>query len=149
MYARRSRVFLESTRLVSVGCFLFPPDPHLPVTRGRGPVLGPMVYGICFCPVSKNGDLKELGVDDSKQLTEEQREKLLQKVLDNNDYLGWAIDILSPHFISTSMYRSAIIDMCRLPMPLRQRFKNNRNLFPLAGEASTTSTPCLTTPLLD
>jgi len=72
---------------------------------GRGPVLGPMVYGICFCPVSKNGDLKELGVDDSKQLTEDQREKLLQKVLDNNDYLGWAIDILSPHFISTSMYR--------------------------------------------
>jgi len=72
---------------------------------GRGPVLGPMVYGIAFCPVNKNGDLKELGVDDSKALTEEQREKLLQKVLDNNEYIGWAVDILSPSYISTSMNR--------------------------------------------
>ena len=70
---------------------------------GRGPVLGPMVYGISFCPVSRNQDLKDLGVDDSKALTEEQREKLLDKVLDNNDYIGWAVDILSPTFISTSM----------------------------------------------
>jgi len=72
---------------------------------GRGPVLGPMVYGICYCPVSKNTDLKELGVDDSKALTEEQREKLLDKVLDNKDYLGWAVHVLSPRYISTSMYR--------------------------------------------
>jgi len=70
---------------------------------GRGPVLGPMVYGISFCPVSRNTDLKELGVDDSKQLTEEQRKKLLDKVLVNNDYIGWAIHLLSPSFISTSM----------------------------------------------
>ena len=70
---------------------------------GRGPVLGPMVYGISFCPVSRSKDLKDLGVDDSKALTEEQREKLLGKVLDNNDYIGWAVDILSPTYISTSM----------------------------------------------
>ena len=70
---------------------------------GRGPVLGPMVYGIAFCPVNRSKDLKALGVDDSKALTEEQREKLLDKVLDNNDYIGWAVDILSPTFISTSM----------------------------------------------
>ena len=47
----------------------------------------------------------ELGVDDSKALTEEQREKLLGLLLDNVSYIGWAIHILSPHFISTSMYR--------------------------------------------
>jgi ribonuclease HII len=40
--------------------------------------------------------LKELGVDDSKALTEEQRDKLLDKVLTNDDYLGWAVHILSP-----------------------------------------------------
>ena len=67
---------------------------------GRGPVLGPMVYGIAFCPVNRSKDLKALGVDDSKALTEEQREKLLDKVLNNNDYIGWAVDILSPTFIS-------------------------------------------------
>jgi ribonuclease H2 subunit A len=64
-----------------------------------------MVYGIAFCPVKKNGDLKALGVDDSKALTEVQREGLLQKLFDNNDYIGWAINILSPRHISTSMYR--------------------------------------------
>jgi len=72
---------------------------------GRGPVLGPMVYGIAYCPVEKNKDLKELGVDDSKKLTEEQREELLQKVLDNKDYLGWAVHILSSTWISRGMYR--------------------------------------------
>merc|ERR1712203_460999 len=50
-------------------------------------------------------DLKALGVDDSKKLTEEQREELLQKVLDNSSYLGWAVDMLSPTFISRSMYK--------------------------------------------
>jgi len=72
---------------------------------GRGPVLGPMVYGIAFCPVSRNADLKALGVDDSKALTEEQRDKLLDKVLENNEYIGWAVDLLSPSWISTGMNR--------------------------------------------
>jgi len=74
---------------------------------GRGPVLGPMVYGIAFCPVSKKEDLEALGVDDSKQLTEDQREKLLKIVLDNSSYIGWAIDIISARFISTSMNKRA------------------------------------------
>jgi len=72
---------------------------------GRGPVLGPMVYGISFCPISKNDDLKELGVDDSKVLTEEKREQLLSKLEKNSDYIGWAIHVLSPRFISSSMYK--------------------------------------------
>ena len=60
-----------------------------------------MVYGIAFCPVKRNKDLKDLGVDDSKALTEAQRESLLQKLHDNDDYIGWAINILSPRYIST------------------------------------------------
>ena len=63
---------------------------------GRGPVLGPMVYGIAFCPVDWNAELKELGVDDSKALKEEEREKLLQKLVGCKETVGYAIHILSP-----------------------------------------------------
>ena len=60
-----------------------------------------MVYGISFCPINKNSDLKELGVDDSKALTDKKREELLGKLTDNSDYIGWAITVLSPKYIST------------------------------------------------
>ena len=39
-----------------------------------------------------------------KTLTEEQRDKLLKKVEDNNEYLGWAIDILSPTYVFPSLH---------------------------------------------
>uniref|UniRef100_A0A3P8VPY9 Ribonuclease n=1 Tax=Cynoglossus semilaevis TaxID=244447 RepID=A0A3P8VPY9_CYNSE len=70
---------------------------------GRGPVLGPMVYGICFCPVSKKEDLKNLKVADSKTLSEDERENLFQKLDESSSYVGWALQILSPNTISTSM----------------------------------------------
>ncbi|KAM9857092.1 ribonuclease H2 subunit A [Aulostomus maculatus] len=70
---------------------------------GRGPVLGPMVYGICFCPVSRKEELKDLKVADSKTLTEAERENLFQKLDDSKSYVGWALQVLSPNTISTSM----------------------------------------------
>ena len=74
---------------------------------GRGPVLGPMVYGIAYCPVEKNSDLKALGVDDSKALKESEREALFEKLLEPSvaEYVGWAIHVLSPRYISTSMFK--------------------------------------------
>ncbi|KAK3756007.1 hypothetical protein QZH41_013191 [Actinostola sp. cb2023] len=73
---------------------------------GRGPVLGPMVYGICYCPLSKAENLKELGFADSKTLTEEQREALFDTLSrKNSDFIGWVIDILSPNYISNAMLR--------------------------------------------
>ncbi|XP_032064408.1 ribonuclease H2 subunit A [Thamnophis elegans] len=72
---------------------------------GRGPVLGPMVYGICYCPVSRQRDLETLKVADSKTLTETQREELFEKIDAAKEYVGWALRILSPNFISTSMQR--------------------------------------------
>ncbi|XP_061685364.1 ribonuclease H2 subunit A isoform X1 [Syngnathoides biaculeatus] len=70
---------------------------------GRGPVLGPMVYGICFCPISKKEDLKSLNVADSKTLSEAERENLFQQLDDAKSFVGWALHILSPNTISTSM----------------------------------------------
>ncbi|XP_028679191.1 ribonuclease H2 subunit A [Erpetoichthys calabaricus] len=74
---------------------------------GRGPVLGPMVYGICFCPISMKKDLENLKVADSKTLSEDEREKLFAKLSEANSYIGWAIQILSPNSISTSMLQRA------------------------------------------
>ena len=64
----------------------------------RGPVLGPMVYGIAYCPIDRNDDLKSLGVDDSKVLKESEREALFDKLLEDSaaEYVGWAIHVLSP-----------------------------------------------------
>lgn len=70
---------------------------------GRGPVLGPMVYAICYCPLSRLADLEALKVADSKTLTENERERLFAKMEEDGDFVGWALDVLSPNLISTSM----------------------------------------------
>lgn len=75
---------------------------------GRGPVLGPMVYGIAFCPISKQSLLKDLGCADSKELKESQRDEIFinanQKEY-STESVGWAVDIISPNDISSSMFR--------------------------------------------
>ncbi|XP_027034720.2 ribonuclease H2 subunit A isoform X2 [Tachysurus fulvidraco] len=96
----------------SVSCRLSSPIPELCRTEdcclgideaGRGPVLGPMVYGICFCPVSRKEELKNLKVADSKTLTEAERENLFLKLDEAKSFVGWALQVLSPNTISTSM----------------------------------------------
>lgn len=72
---------------------------------GRGPVLGPMVYGICFSPLSQKEKFGEMGFADSKTLTEEQRESIFDKMLETENMMGWMVEVLSPTFISNSMLR--------------------------------------------
>ncbi|XP_075218182.1 ribonuclease H2 subunit A isoform X2 [Lycorma delicatula] len=73
---------------------------------GRGPVLGPMVYGICFCPLSEENELKDLGCADSKTLTEEKREAIFKILCDEKDSgIGWAVEVISPNTICNSMLR--------------------------------------------
>lgn len=85
---------------------------------------GPMVYGICFCPISRKEELKDLKVAgkercieslkgiiltnfivplDSKTLTEAEREALFEKLDEAKSYVGWALQVLSPNTISNSM----------------------------------------------
>lgn len=40
---------------------------------------------------------------DSKTLTENERERLFAKMEEDGDFVGWALDVLSPNLISTSM----------------------------------------------
>ena len=42
---------------------------------------------------------------DSKTLTKEARDNLLSVIEKNNDYIGWAIKIISPTQISNDMLR--------------------------------------------
>ncbi len=71
---------------------------------GRGPVLGPMVYGTCWCPKSKSDLLRSLGFADSKTLTEEQRERLFALIKKTKE-LAWAVDVISSEDISDKMLR--------------------------------------------
>ncbi|EIW84266.1 ribonuclease HII [Coniophora puteana RWD-64-598 SS2] len=78
---------------------------------GRGPVLGPMVYGVAFCPKAYEEQLEGMGFADSKTLTPQKREELL-RVLNSDPYnLGWAVRVLSPQAISAGMLRNPPINL--------------------------------------
>lgn len=40
---------------------------------------------------------------DSKTLSESERERLFANMEEDRDFVGWALDVLSPNLISTSM----------------------------------------------
>ncbi|XP_065314180.1 ribonuclease H2 subunit A-like isoform X6 [Gordionus sp. m RMFG-2023] len=73
---------------------------------GRGPVLGPLVYSLATTPVIYLDNLSSIGFKDSKKLTAETRTKLfnhMNKKLLND--VSWAVNIISPNFISNSMLK--------------------------------------------
>ncbi|KAI8068280.1 ribonuclease HII [Gongronella butleri] len=66
-----------------------------------------MVYAVSFCPLSRYEEFKEQGFDDSKKLTAERRNELADKILASQDYVGWAVRVISPQDISTNMHNRA------------------------------------------
>lgn len=79
-----------------------------------------MVYGIAYCPLSQLDLLQTLGCADSKALTEQKRDEIYSKMLadkDSLDNIGWVAEIISPNYISNSMYRRAkhsLNEVCEL-----------------------------------
>ncbi|KAI9302701.1 ribonuclease HII [Cunninghamella echinulata] len=63
-----------------------------------------MVYAVSFCPLSRYEEFKALGFDDSKKLTHEKRLQLADIIQQSNDYVGWAVKVISPQDISTNMF---------------------------------------------
>ncbi|KAI0719271.1 ribonuclease H2 subunit A [Cerioporus squamosus] len=84
---------------------------------GRGPVLGPMVYGVAYCPVAYKEQLEQLGFADSKTLTAQVRANLLETLGSDPANLGWSVRVLSPKCISAGMLR-------RPPTNLNQQAQN-------------------------
>ncbi|KIY71514.1 ribonuclease H2 subunit A [Cylindrobasidium torrendii FP15055 ss-10] len=77
---------------------------------GRGPVLGPMVYGVAFCPKAW-GKVDEMGFNDSKQLTPEMRSTLFNTLSEHEDHFGWAVRVISPQDISSGMLKRPAINL--------------------------------------
>ncbi|XP_052740953.1 ribonuclease H2 subunit A isoform X2 [Bicyclus anynana] len=69
-----------------------------------------MVYGVAYCPLSQKEVLQSLGCADSKALTEEKRDDILLRMLTEEkacNNVGWIAEVISPNYISNSMYRRA------------------------------------------
>ena len=66
---------------------------------GRGPVLGSLVYAAAFWPASMNDEISRLGFDDSKALSEADRENLFRKIRDHGS-IGWVIEELTAEKLS-------------------------------------------------
>ncbi|KAK4279507.1 hypothetical protein QN277_011281 [Acacia crassicarpa] len=77
---------------------------------GRGPVLGPMVYGCLYCARSYQKTLATLSFADSKTLKEEKREELFDN-LKGNESIGWAVDVLCPRELSAKMLKRNKINL--------------------------------------
>jgi len=72
---------------------------------GRGPVLGHMVYGAFYCPQENEAILRRLKVDDSKKLTDKDRQRLVGNMTDLKMNFGWRIHGIRPENLSAIMLR--------------------------------------------
>jgi ribonuclease H2 subunit A len=78
---------------------------------GRGPVLGPMVYGLFYLPLPLSDSLlrNTHHFDDSKVLTPTVRSNLMEKLCtpDTDLYTqcGWAVDVMSARDIGANMMK--------------------------------------------
>ncbi|KAH3671099.1 hypothetical protein OGAPHI_000810 [Ogataea philodendri] len=77
---------------------------------GRGPVLGPMVYGIAYCLKDYSQKLKtQYGFADSKTLTVERRDQLMHSIIEPNGDLcqnvGWMTTTMTARDISSEMLK--------------------------------------------
>ncbi|KAM0741521.1 hypothetical protein ACQRIT_004378 [Beauveria bassiana] len=100
---------------------LLPKDPSNPASAtpcclgvdeaGRGPVLGPMVYGVFYLPIAQSDPLLRSAhhFDDSKVLTAAVRASLMEALCrpgsDLHDSCGWATTALSARDIGANMLK--------------------------------------------
>ncbi|GAB2302732.1 hypothetical protein Dimus_036727 [Dionaea muscipula] len=122
---------------------------------GRGPVLGPMVYGCLYCAVSYKESLSSLKFADSKTLKEEIREELFEMLKTNEDKInlneishesamGLVTKVLNMGVLLTEVYIDTVGDADKYTIKLAQRFpsikfvvaKKADSLYPVVSGAS-------------
>jgi len=67
---------------------------------GRGPVMGPMILAACLVTPEAERELKKLGVDDSKVITQKRREFLEEKIKERVE--AYEIAIVYPNEIDST-----------------------------------------------
>mmetsp|Transcript_5155 Transcript_5155/g.7137 ORF Transcript_5155/g.7137 Transcript_5155/m.7137 type:complete len:301 (-) Transcript_5155:17-919(-) len=77
---------------------------------GRGPVLGPMVYGAAYWAEENDEEISAMGFDDSKALTAEQRASLFNKIKQTPS-VGWVLRTISAEEISNQMLRKVPVSL--------------------------------------
>lgn len=82
---------------------------------GRGPVLGPMVYGCCLWPTQFRNCFKTQGLDDSKKLSVEKREKLFEMLKQSKGrFLDYETHVISAREISEKMLSKVPFNLNKL-----------------------------------
>ena len=71
---------------------------------GRGPVLGPMIYGAAFWAKDVDASVIPKDFNDSKQLSADKRDELFEKIKENPN-IGFVVRVLHASEISRSMLR--------------------------------------------
>ena len=61
---------------------------------GRGPAIGPLVVSALNIPESDRSILRDLGVDDSKNLSKRNREGLYKEILSYSESLNWSVGLV-------------------------------------------------------
>lgn len=67
---------------------------------------------------------------DSKTLTEAERETLFEKLNEAKSYIGWALQVLSPNTISTSMLQRYLMKNCLKNVMQYLTHKSIQYIFP-------------------
>lgn len=72
---------------------------------GRGPVLGPLVYGCFWWPVDCGAEMKEkYGLKDSKKTTDDERRQIYQRLKEDcGDCFGCDVAVTTPEQLSNEM----------------------------------------------
>ena len=61
---------------------------------GRGPAIGPLVVSALNIPERDRSILRDLGVDDSKNLSKKNRNRLYKEILSYTESLDWAVGLV-------------------------------------------------------